>query len=261
MEARRRSWRQKHEDAEPRGFGERQEGSGEGGDLERGSLDRVAWPPRVGSPAEPAEAWAAAGEGKGLPAARQQASPLCSQPWTSCTLSPSPRTPLGALPAVTWSHALGVTHSYTCPSPCSTQPRQGLLACQGGETDWGHLHAWDPVPCGCRGRSHNTPGAPGPSAGWTFPWSHWFSADSLPQPPCSFHTPDGSQGPSESLSSGFPAGMTDWLPPAGPTVPCSFRLTLDPRNPLPPAPQTEAPRPERDSGGPGRGRQNGLSGQ
>lgn len=136
-----------------------------------------------------------------VPAARQQASPLCSQPWTSCTLSPSPRTPLCAPPAVTRSHALGVTHDYTCLSPCSTQPRQGLLTCQGGETDWGHLHAWDPVPCGCRGRSHHTPGAPGPSAGWTFPWSHCFSVDSLPQPPCSFHTPDGSQGPAPQRAS------------------------------------------------------------
>lgn len=62
-------------------------------------------------------------ERRRAPAARQQASPLCSQPWTSCTLSPSPQTPLCALPAVTQSHALSITHDYTCPSPCSTQPR------------------------------------------------------------------------------------------------------------------------------------------
>lgn len=39
MEARRWSWRQRHEDTAPRGCGERREGMGGVGDLERGSLD------------------------------------------------------------------------------------------------------------------------------------------------------------------------------------------------------------------------------
>ena len=142
-------------------------------------------------------------------------------------------------------------------SPCSTQPRAhngwqdpgGSRSAREVRPDRGHLRAWDPVPCGCWGHSHHDPGAPGPSAGWTFRWSRCFRVDSLPNPCCSFHTADGSQGPDPQRAStrGFPCcGSTagyNRLLPAGPRVTCSFWFTLDPKNPLPRAPWTE-----RDSG-------------
>ena len=73
MEAYRRSWRQRHENTEPKGCGERWEGRGEAVDLERGSLDRAAWPPRAGRPCRAGISLGCGWRGEGPPAARQQA--------------------------------------------------------------------------------------------------------------------------------------------------------------------------------------------
>lgn len=139
---------------------------------------------------------------------------------------------------------------------------QGLLVCQGGETRLGTPPCLGPCPLRLPG-----PHPPHPWGTWTFSRMD-VSLEPLlqcgfsPPPSLFFPYPRRQPGPcpSESLSSGFPAGYNRLLP-AGPSVTCSFRFTLDPKNPLPPAPRTEAPQPERDSGDLGRARQNGLSGQ
>lgn len=70
-------------------------GDGEAGDLERAAwTGQASWPLRVGRPCRACRRRRL--EREGPPAARQQACRLCSQPWTSCTLSPSPMTLLCA---------------------------------------------------------------------------------------------------------------------------------------------------------------------
>lgn len=181
---------------------------------------------------------------------------------------PLPMTLLCAPLAVTHSHALSITHDCTCPhaqlSLVHTMAgrTQGLPVCQGGETRQGTAPCLGPCPLRLLG-----PQPPHPWSTWTFSRMD-VSLEPLLQsgsslPPLLFFPYCRQQPgprPSESLSSGFPfcgstAGFNRLLP-AVPRVTCSFRFTLDPKNPLPPALWTE-----QDSRDLGRGRQNGLPGQ
>ena len=186
----------------------------------------------------------------------------------SSTLSPSPPTPLCAPPAVTHSHSLSITHDYTCPhaqlSLVHTMAgrTQGLPVGQGGETRPGTPPCLGPCPLRLLG-----PQPPHPWSTWSFSRMD-VSLEPLlqrgfsPQPLLFFPYRRRQPGPcpSESLYSGVSLlwvhCRVQRLLPAGPRVTCSFRFTLDPKNPLPPALWTE-----RDSGDLGRGRQNGLPGQ
>ena len=221
----------------------------------------------LGGPAELAEAWAAAGEGKGplQPASR----PAGSVPSPGRAVpSPPPHdsalcTP-GSHPLTRTQHhsRLHVPHAQLSLVHTMAGRTQGLPDCQGGETRPGTAPCLGPCPLRLLG-----PQPPHPWSTWTFSRMD-VSLEPLLQsgsslPPLLFFPYCREQPgphPSESLSSGFPfcgstAGFNRLLP-AGPRVTCSFRFTLDPKNPLPPALWTE-----QDSRDLGRGRQNGLPGQ
>lgn len=117
MEARRRSWRQKYEDAEPRGCWERQEGSGEGA-----ILREAAWTE------SPGHRGLAALQSRQKPGRRLERGRAPPQPTSRPPLSiPSPgravhSPPPHRHPFVHPQQSPSITHDYTCLSPCSTQP-------------------------------------------------------------------------------------------------------------------------------------------